>query len=448
MGLVVMFCVLPAMGWGSSTSEWLTQTLQIPKVGVTTWTIVITTGHFGSDPVFAQATRVEIGHLFHAVGAKGDKVSVVSAELKAWNQTPVGPLSDLPEMMPAASAPKSRGGSDLEEVAEEIAKTATGPIIIFSSGPSQLPRGEKELTLRGGSGVVPGFEGPSRTEVTLPAADSGRKLLITAYAKKDAFAGSESRTPLAPGTVEEAPLSGPKAAITSPKMAEKEPEASPVLSGVWPILFITGFVCAAAGLVAGMFLKGPPNVSAELPISDGEVVVVEEILTSDGPQADGEGELEEWKLEAKKLRRQLDLVAQDLTAAAETLTNQEPIKLIELRQELARNSKALETWDEIVIEFIDSLQRVSEHSANDPGASERIAMIIKQLSRLVQRAGLDMIAPSVGDPVSAGFHRVEEIEYSSEVGLHGTVAAVLSPGFRRGENVIRPALVKSIEKKS
>ena len=159
-GNILLFLVLfPSASYCSESSEWLRLSAKIPSTGTTQWILVLITSHFGKDPSLAEATRDFAVTLLEDVGAKGDEVRVVSAEMTPWGKQLIVPIQEISTVLPTAPAQASRGGSDIERILEELAPSAKGPILVLSRGESQIPTGGTE-SLRGGDGTVQDLERP------------------------------------------------------------------------------------------------------------------------------------------------------------------------------------------------------------------------------------------------------------------------------------------------
>ena len=94
------------------------------------------------------------------------------------------------------------------------------------------------------------------------------------------------------------------------------------------------------------------------------------------------------------------------------------------------------------MDYLDGIDRALESGDLAEERRQVYDRLGKQFIKYSQRAGLDMIAPQPGDPVLDGHHRIEEIVPECTEYPHGTVAILLSPGYRRGEHVLRLAKIK------
>lgn len=109
------------------------------------------------------------------------------------------------------------------------------------------------------------------------------------------------------------------------------------------------------------------------------------------------------------------------------------------RQELKRT--AAEGMVAELLPVLDNFERAVEHAEeSEPEAfREGVAMIARQFTDLLKRAGLEAIDPSGGrfDPeVHEAVQRIEGSEYEP-----GTVVSVFSKGYTFGGRLLRPAMV-------
>ncbi len=381
---------------------------------------MFTTGHLGTDPRLGRAIKAGALELVAEVGSPTDKARVVLAEMNIWNKSDVFPLAELPSHLPNAPAPESRGGSDLEQTAAELNDSSPGHIIIFSAGESQVPSGTPAATLLGGTGRIPGFAEPHRFLYDLSAYGESRSMLVTIYLKQNAFHGREARTAF------QYPTSGnrqPQAADNPTVLTPRE-NAGTRTSLPWPLLL--GGAVVTSGIGFGLARLSAKGQNSE--------------------PSSGSADLEAWKTEATRLRKQLDLIAQDLHEAASEHAQGEDAAKISLRQDVARRDRSLETWDEIAIDFLDGLDRVLQHHGPNSPEGESAQRIAFQFSRHIQRAGLDTINPNAGDVYVPGLHSIEEIVVAMDEREIGTVSKVIRLGFRRGEHVIRQAKIVMSER--
>jgi molecular chaperone GrpE (heat shock protein) len=76
-------------------------------------------------------------------------------------------------------------------------------------------------------------------------------------------------------------------------------------------------------------------------------------------------------------------------------------------------------------------------------AADTVASLAEEMESLLERHGLTPIRPKVReDAVDALLHEVVGRETTSDVALHGRVAALVRGGYRLGRAVIRPAQVR------
>lgn len=382
--------------------------LKVPVKGATQWTVVLTTGHFGSDPQLAAATRSFADRILREIGSQNDSVVVAAAEMGIWYKSEKRSILELSDLLPTSPAKESRGGRDLEQTLVEASALGRGPVLIFSPGDSQEPRGGGKLL--GGRGQISGFLPVIKKDIAIQTASGPRFIRLTATSPPSPFSGDTPRKPL--------PIQTPPFGLTE-RVAAKTTE---VPSPSWLIpASIAGVVAFCLGvLVRSNFRKRKPEQGESEPQPDVE--------------------LASWKSEAKQLQRKLDIVAQELAASAEQATTGGDTDKIELRQEMARREKLIQAWDETAIDYLDGLDRIVQSLDSSVDQREFATRATAQFKKLAQRAGLDQIEPNVGDLVLTGQHRVEEVVHYENIEAN-RVVDLLEHGYRRGDQVIRQARI-------
>ena len=95
-----------------------------------------------------------------------------------------------------------------------------------------------------------------------------------------------------------------------------------------------------------------------------------------------------------------------------------------------------------LLPVFDNLERAASHAetATDVQAlADGIRMVMRQFTDTLSKLGVERV-PSVGQPFDPAFH--EAIQHlATEEHPAGTVAAEVQAGYRRGERLVRPALV-------
>jgi molecular chaperone GrpE (heat shock protein) len=208
-----------------------------------------------------------------------------------------------------------------------------------------------------------------------------------------------------------------------PKNSSQQP--SPVL------IVFGGLTCAVIGsLVTQLFKKGRQSSAV------GQETAIKEI--SETVQADS-GEIGDLK----KVSRRLDMTAQDLSAAQveyqAELSNlkREILENSSLRNAILEQKSKIQDWEQTAMDFIDALMRASSLPGLSEERKDSWRKALQDFKRLCIQRGLDTIEPQVGDDYVPGMHRVRELVGNEA--FH--VVECIEVGFRRGEDVIRPALV-------
>lgn len=296
----------------------------------------------------------------------------------------------------------------MERVAIEASKNAQGPILLISSGSSQSPSGKK---LTGGNGEIVGLGGPFRRSFPDEAFPTKRTLLITVYTLEDSFVGGSSRsTPLTPDD-------STQDADRQKRTETKESNANPVQ---WPHLLLAGVIGAGLSFV-GMRLRKKPVPA--IPTNDASV------------------ELEAFRSESKRILKQLDISAQELAESTSELGRTQSSELVDVRSEAIALTSSLARWDDIAMTFVESLYRMRSFHSSDPQKLEVIETLLRQFGKLAQQTGLDIISPAPGEVFQGSFHRVIDSVQADSVEESGQITELVSPGFRRGSEILRPASI-------
>jgi molecular chaperone GrpE (heat shock protein) len=161
-----------------------------------------------------------------------------------------------------------------------------------------------------------------------------------------------------------------------------------------------------------------------------------------------EGELAAWKEQAKQLQRRLDFLTQELEESVQRMSHSNDVQIVELRQELVRQQKTLEAWDELVIDYLDGIQRALDHPQVSGEAAEVWSRASAQMLNLAKRLGLDEIRPTPGDALIGSQHRIEALVAPTTEFGSGVVTRLIQPGYRRGDVVIRQAKVEFASEKA
>lgn len=96
-----------------------------------------------------------------------------------------------------------------------------------------------------------------------------------------------------------------------------------------------------------------------------------------------------------------------------------------------------------IIPVCDNFERATQVNVNDPDMEKFLKgfkMIQDQLDYVLKNAGLEKIQ-AIGQKFDPNFHEAAEVVENSDV-EEGTVIEVMRTGYKFGEKVVRPALVK------
>ena len=95
-----------------------------------------------------------------------------------------------------------------------------------------------------------------------------------------------------------------------------------------------------------------------------------------------------------------------------------------------------------MLDVIDNFERALEHDDGDDGFKEGMERIFKQLSDVLEKAGLAEI-PALGEEFDPNFHNAVMTEETEEY-ESGKVSGVMQKGYTLNGKVIRPSMVKVV----
>lgn len=172
------------------------------------------------------------------------------------------------------------------------------------------------------------------------------------------------------------------------------------------------------------------GMSPEMDVRSGETEAVDP-TTSEPAQA-----LEERiELVEKERDEYLDM-AQRIKAEFENFRRRNSAVRSEAWDDGARETIAL------MLPVIDNLERALEASPERTPLSEGVEMVHKQMLEVLEKRGV-VVIDRLGEPFDPEIeHCVMQADASE--GEPGAVATVLQKGYRMGERVIRPAMVRVV----
>lgn len=118
-------------------------------------------------------------------------------------------------------------------------------------------------------------------------------------------------------------------------------------------------------------------------------------------------------------------------------------KRIERDQELAKNSYKSDVLKHF-LPVLDDLELAYQHRPEEGEAaswSQGIELIIRKFSSLLENDGLKKIDVKAGDKLDPNIHLAVSSEDSDEFGSD-EIIEVLQNGYRMGDKIIRPAMVR------
>ncbi len=118
-------------------------------------------------------------------------------------------------------------------------------------------------------------------------------------------------------------------------------------------------------------------------------------------------------------------------------------KRVERDQEISKNKYKSDVLEKF-IPVLDDLELAYAHRPEDGEAaawSEGIELIIRKFSSLLENDGLTKIDVKPGDKLDPNMHLAVSSEDSDEFGSD-EIIEVLQNGYRMGEKIVRPAMVR------
>lgn len=93
-----------------------------------------------------------------------------------------------------------------------------------------------------------------------------------------------------------------------------------------------------------------------------------------------------------------------------------------------------------ILEVIDNFERALEHESTDKAYAEGMELILKQLTEVLGKSGIEEIK-TIGEDFDPNFHNAVMMEENPDF-ESGKVTAVLQKGYILNGKVIRPSMVK------
>ena len=93
-----------------------------------------------------------------------------------------------------------------------------------------------------------------------------------------------------------------------------------------------------------------------------------------------------------------------------------------------------------LLEVLDNFERALSHECADEGYAKGMEMIFRQLSDVLEKAGLEEIK-ALGEDFDPNFHNAVMTEDNADY-ESGKVTGVMQKGYRLNSKVIRPSMVK------
>ena len=93
-----------------------------------------------------------------------------------------------------------------------------------------------------------------------------------------------------------------------------------------------------------------------------------------------------------------------------------------------------------LLDVVDSFERALQHECTDEGYAEGMDMIFKQLTGVLEKAGLEEIK-ALGEDFDPNYHNAVMMEDNDQFDS-GKVTEVMQKGYTLNSKVIRPSMVK------
>jgi molecular chaperone GrpE len=121
-----------------------------------------------------------------------------------------------------------------------------------------------------------------------------------------------------------------------------------------------------------------------------------------------------------------------------------PVDRAGLAQEAVAAHEAAASQDQLLVDVLsiaDNLERALAVAGEDTPIRQGVAITHRDVMRLLRRHGLEQIEAH-RQPFDPHWHEAIDVISAREMGVDpGTVVRVMVPGYRRGEQLFRPARV-------
>lgn len=177
----------------------------------------------------------------------------------------------------------------------------------------------------------------------------------------------------------------------------------------------------------------------DIPIDERESLDGEsEAVATDTEEAGTEEEA------AEEVRHEIDEVRDRLLRLQAEFDN---FRKREARERAAAWARAKADLTQKLLTAVDDLQRFAALDPEQTSAArviEGVTMVERKILETLEREGLEPVG-EVGEPFDPNVHEAISVLPTSSPGEEGTVAGVASPGYRFGNQLLRPAQVQVYE---
>lgn len=180
----------------------------------------------------------------------------------------------------------------------------------------------------------------------------------------------------------------------------------------------------------------PTTVREEIP--GASAAPGEDFVSEDIPPVDGAAEIEGDLDELVKVAAQRD---EYLALAQRTQADFENYRRRVARESALAQDRGVAKLAKELLPALDNLDRALEAAAQDDPLLDGVRLVRSELSAALARVGVESFTPA-GEPFDPALHEAMATAPQPPDGpASGTVVEVYQPGYRLGEQVIRPARV-------
>ena len=186
--------------------------------------------------------------------------------------------------------------------------------------------------------------------------------------------------------------------------------------------------------------KGPePEIEEEIPVEEPEISAEEEVQEEQATVS--KAEFDELNAALEEAKKQAEENHEAWLRERADFSNYK--KRMDRDQELLRKNYKKDTLEKF-LPVLDDLKLAYQHRPEDGEAAawaEGIELIIRKLSSVLENEGMTQIDVKPGDKLDPNIHMAVSSEDCDEFGSD-EIIEVLQNGYRMGEKIVRPAMVR------